>query len=523
MSARPAGYYENALWAYTDATSYAPGDTATFFVSSPVRDVTCTILRAGARETRVNEQTGLRAGPREIPGCAHRDGCGWPETFALQIGSDWPSGYYRAVLRAGDLEAEHFFVVRSANPGADARHVLVLATNTYQAYNTWGGLNLYGNDASFADSPDQLKNRPTPATVVAWDRPYSRCLLRPPGPTRIPTSARRAMGEPLGIPDAAPELIAAGASIWDMPAGFLHKWEQQFVAWAERAGIALDTLAQSDLDARADVLAPYASCLSVGHDEYWTWEERDAVEGFVDAGGSASFFSGNTSYWQVRPERTGRAMAGYKFTAPTDDPVVGTELERRVTSLWSDPLVARPETRMTGVTFARAGYARAGFALSRGTAGYTVYRPEHWCLAGTDLFYGDVFGDDFALCAYETDGCAFRFEDGRPVPTGEGGTPEDFEIVGLAPATLGEPEPTPAPGLLGRDDAAFVAARLFDGDIGRALRGHATFGSFRRGRGEVFTAGTTEWAWGLAAGDPFVERITRNVLERAARGGRGRA
>jgi hypothetical protein len=38
--------------------------------------------------------------------------------------------------------------------------------------------------------------------------------------------------------------------------------------------------------------------------------------------------------------------------------------------------------------------------------------------------------------------------------------------------------------------------------------------SFRRGKGEVFNAGTTEWAHGLGAGDPFVERITRNVLER---------
>jgi hypothetical protein len=38
--------------------------------------------------------------------------------------------------------------------------------------------------------------------------------------------------------------------------------------------------------------------------------------------------------------------------------------------------------------------------------------------------------------------------------------------------------------------------------------------SFKRGRGEVFNAGTTEWAHGLAAGDPFVECITRNVLRR---------
>jgi hypothetical protein len=48
----------------------------------------------------------------------------------------------------------------------------------------------------------------------------------------------------------------------------------------------------------------------------------------------------------------------------------------------------------------------------------------------------------------------------------------------------------------------------------RVLRGHVVMAAFARGNGEVFNAGTTEWAHGLAAADPFVTRITRNVLER---------
>ncbi len=514
-SGRPDGYYEDALWLYTDATSYAPGDTVTCFVSSPVDTVTCTVDRLGADETSAYEQAGIRASRQPVPVHAYRDGCGWSDTFAFEIGSDWPSGYYRVRLREGDHEAEHFVVVRPASPGATARHVLVLATNTYQAYNSWGGLNLYGNDASFVDSSDQLVHRPAPAPVVAWDRPYSRCLVAAPVPTRIPALAQREMGGPLGLPNATAELVAAGASVWDMPGGFVQKWEHAFVAWAERAGISLDYLAQCDLDRDANALDPYPSYLSVGHDEYWTWEERDVVEHFVDEGGQASFFSGNTSFWQVRFERGGAAMAGYKFTAPTDDPVLGTDRERRVTSIWSDPLTGRPETEMTGVSFCNAGYSRVGFAGSRASGGFTIYRPDHWSLEGTDLFFGDVLGDGCTIVGYETDGCAFRFEGGRPVPTGEDGAPVEFEIVGIAPASLGEPDPTPAPGLLGRADVEFIASRVFDGDEDRACRGHATFGSFRRGRGEVFTAGTTEWAWGLAEGDGFVDRITRNVLGRA--------
>ena len=45
-------------------------------------------------------------------------------------------------------------------------------------------------------------------------------------------------------------------------------------------------------------------------------------------------------------------------------------------------------------------------------------------------------------------------------------------------------------------------------------RGSGMMVSFRKGQGQVFTAGTCEWVAGLIDRDPFVERITRNVLDR---------
>jgi len=49
--------------------------------------------------------------------------------------------------------------------------------------------------------------------------------------------------------------------------------------------------------------------------------------------------------------------------------------------------------------------------------------------------------------------------------------------------------------------------------VARLAHGHAVMGVHERG-GTVFTAGTTEWAWGLANADPVIERITRNLLDR---------
>ena len=50
----------------------------------------------------------------------------------------------------------------------------------------------------------------------------------------------------------------------------------------------------------------------------------------------------------------------------------------------------------------------------------------------------------------------------------------------------------------------------------RGRTGAATMGVYTRG-GTVFTAATTDWAHGLQGGDPIVERITQNVLDRLSR------
>ena len=46
--------------------------------------------------------------------------------------------------------------------------------------------------------------------------------------------------------------------------------------------------------------------------------------------------------------------------------------------------------------------------------------------------------------------------------------------------------------------------------------GAGVLGTYTRG-GIVVTAGSTDWAYGLLAGDPVVERITRNILDRLSR------
>jgi hypothetical protein len=505
------------LWGYSNRLAARPGERVGLHLAGTAPRCDVEVARVGRERVVVHRITDVPLAAHPVPEGAHLVGCGWPETVALTVGAAWPSGYYEILLRGADgAEARHMLVVKAARP--TARAVLVLATNTYQAYNWWGGANTY----AWVGGPEPA---PPPADLavaarLSAERPFAAGIMKPASPEhRIVTHAPRGFRERPSAGGVLDE-VKAGGQGWDCPAGFVDKWEHAFVAWAEEQGYALDYLTDADLETDPDALAEYHLALVVGHSEYWSFGQRTAVERFVDAGGRLAIFSGNTCYWQCRWEDGGRTFVAYKARAERDDPAASDPARRHLTSgLWSSPTVARPEAAHTGLSFLLAGYHRFGLCVSRGIAGYTVWRDDHWALAGTDLFWGDVFGDDCRLVGYENDGCALTFgDDGLPHPLPRLGVPASLEIIATAPATIAEPEHDEYPHLV-PPEALDVLARAWGAPDSpetrrRMLRGHAVMASFRRGAGEVFNAGTTEWAYGLAARNPFVERITRNVMQR---------
>lgn len=468
------------------------------------------MARVGGTREVVFEAADIAAGDHPLPPDAAQLGCDWPTALEISIEESWQSGYYEVVLTIdvdGRQRVSHaFFVVRPTRP--TAKILLALATNTWDAYNDVGGHNLY-----------------TGGTSVSLQRPMARGLLhKPPGQGRRVTVMR--------TPD--PQMAAHVGYItlnhltpWAGSAGW-PDWEHPFLEWAEREGYAVDVVTNTDLEDHPELLTPgpdggYGLFLSVGHDEYWSAPMRDTVESFIARGGNAAFFSGNTAFWQVRledptPEGPDTSMVGYKAFFKKD-PVWDTDRVAELTSIWSDKAIDRPENLMTGVSFARGGYHRIGKVIPNGAGGYTVHQPDHWLFEGTGLGWGDLLGAEAVVVGYECDGCAFTMTDGRPHPTGEDGTPTDFEILGTAPAahfTRETAQRPPAPGE--PSELEFIASRLFgsrEPELAERIRhGHAVLGSYiSSGDGTVVTSGSTDWAHGLAARDPKIEQITHNVLD----------
>ncbi|WP_108810222.1 N,N-dimethylformamidase beta subunit family domain-containing protein [Sphingorhabdus sp. Alg231-15] len=509
-------------WFYTDKVSAAPGETVAIFASAPNSPCTLSISRVGKEVQQVAKFDGIEIDEHEIPKDADTNGCGWSAAFSFEIEEDWETGYYDLTLTGPDgAQSQHFICLRKGSDAPKAKAAIILSTNTYAAYNYWGGRNAYADVIGLMEgkvTPDE--SRDGAIGRLSRMRPYPQGLFAPPGdPPRLINYEPRNVGE-MPIPGNMEWAMKHQPTPYDGSACFLKKWEHVFVQWAEKHGYAIDYLTDHDFETNATVLAGYETAMVVGHSEYWSVNQRFGIEHFIEQGGNFVSFSGNTCYWKIRWEDDGQTMVAHKWAGEENDPLWANPSTRKdATHLWSHPAFEAPEARFLGLSFLYGGYHRIAMCASRGSAAYTIYNDTHWALDDTDLYYGDIVGGDVPLIGYENDGCPIQFgEDGLPKPAGGLGVPENLEIIAMAPATLAESDRSPFPKVIPLEDREILTRVTFGEDTpqtrARLMRGHAVMASFKCGKGEVFNAGTTEWVHGLAAQNSFVEQITKNVFTR---------
>ncbi len=78
--------------------------------------------------------------------------------------------------------------------------------------------------------------------------------------------------------------------------------------------------------------------MSLGHDEYWSVQKRDAVEGARDRGVNLMFLGPNAVYWRIRlePSTLGPNRLEVNYRTARDDPLFGKD-DAQVTTLLAFP------------------------------------------------------------------------------------------------------------------------------------------------------------------------------------------
>ncbi|MBO9513083.1 MAG: hypothetical protein J7549_03115 [Variovorax sp.] len=502
---------------YTDAMSYEPGEDVVFHSSTYAPSWSIEIIRDGLVPETVFSRQEIPGRFHAAPKDAYKSGCNWPESLRWTIPQGTRSGFFKVVstcLRPDGTRyvQHHFFVVRPTRATRTAPLLMILPTSTWMAYNDWGGASSYigidGNGNEF--SPN-----------LSFLRPWTR------GMVWLPEGAPRICAEPVPDPLTVPRYHPKDWA-WSNGFGYFYaaagwaQYDRHFVCWAERERIGFDMITQTDLHYRPEILDRYRAIVIVGHDEYWTHDMRKHVEKFVDDGGRLARFGGNYM-WQVRLEDEGRRQVCYKNRAQAEDPVRGTDQAHLLSTGWESQAVNWPGATTVGVNGLGGIYASWGGFSPRNTKGFTVYRADHWIFDGTQLGYGDVFGNEANIFAYEVDGLDYTFRHGLPYPTGEDGAPTNISILAMSPALKAE-SMFPVDGwryYLGESDMRGAAQTRF-GDQSPESLDKVRYGSgmvvhMPRGCGEVVTAGTCEWIMGLKRNDFFTCQITRNVLDRFTR------
>ncbi|MFI6444267.1 N,N-dimethylformamidase beta subunit family domain-containing protein [Kitasatospora sp. NPDC050543] len=256
----------------------------------------------------------------------------WPRTAAVDT-AGWPEGCYLLRLDAQDGAGQRYVPLTVRSPSTEGRTVLVNAVATWQAYNDWGGHDLYNGPTG---------GYPTRSLAVSFDRPYRH----------------------------------------DHGAGLFLVYEAPLVALAERLGLPLAYTTGIDLAREPGLLRGARAVLSPGHDEYWSPEQRAHVTAARDAGTNIAVLGANCCFRRIRlePSPTGphRTVVCYKASYRQD---TGFAAGLPPTTDYRAAPAADPESSLLGVIY-------DGYPVD---APYVVGQDTHWLFEGTGAVTGDSF------------------------------------------------------------------------------------------------------------------------------------
>jgi hypothetical protein len=355
----PEFFKGQRIWAYADRQSLRPGEPLNIMAAGgpgqPVRRARLEVFRiSSGAPTPVWTSDFAEVRYRGATRSAAAIGPGWPPTFAGIDTTAWAPGCYYADIveqttATRDVKAVFWIVT---NPRRSGAVLLRLGTNTYQAYNPWGGHSLYPNDDD--------ENR---GLIVSFDRPTEPSFFE-----------------------------------YDV---FLVSWLEGLAA--SLGGV--DYASNFDVHTDPTLIERYPLVVTSAHDEYWSGEEFDAFHRRIfTLGRNTAFLGADAAYCQIRygdlnrgpgaPE-LGRQLVCYKTAA---DPIAlraGKADPRRLVTNNFRTGERRPETMLMG-----SAYQNWFQPDGPQRPSYKVARTDLPFFAGTGWKVGDVAAD---VVGYEWD------------------------------------------------------------------------------------------------------------------------
>ncbi len=335
---------------FADHAYAAVGDTVRLYVSTPAPTYHVVAYRMGwygGTGARQVWTSGPAAGGAQ-PGCPLTPGINmvscdnWTSSLSFPITPSFVQGDYLLKL-VGAGGQESYVPLTVWSPTSTATYLVVNRTFTEQGWNAYGGYSFYQGVGPCppGSNPYPVCNR---ARVVSFDRPYDT-------------------GE--------------GA------ADFLGD-EFPLIQFCERHGLDVTYVSDATLDADPQITAQHRVLLSLGHDETWSYNERQAAQTAQTHGMNFVFFGSAAVLRHVRmqasPLGPGREEVNYRDSS--EDPLDGHGNPLLVTgNTWSSPPASWSEDPFVGETY-------SGYLNGSNSVPFVVYDAAAWPFSGTGLQNG---------------------------------------------------------------------------------------------------------------------------------------
>ena len=235
--------------------SYAPGEPALLTLASDARSLRLQVFHYSSERGADFKTAGTAmTAPLPLDWRTHRNA---PATLDFVRAGDWASGLYFLRASADDGRVGYApFIVRPKRFGATSKVAVILATNTWQAYNFWDADGDGWGDSWYVSGSIRR---------VDLRRPYLD------------------FGVPFRFRD----------------------WDLDFISWLNRTDTRVEFVSDDDLErfpSPAALARTYDLIVFPGHAEYVTKRAYDLVEGYRNLGGNLLFLAANNFFWRVDRE-----------------------------------------------------------------------------------------------------------------------------------------------------------------------------------------------------------------------------
>ncbi len=247
---------------YSDKLSVFPEEELDLMISTKSKTFSIEFIRIGNALQRIHEIN-------DIPGIYQSIetkfpsalGCGWKPTLQYKIPEDISSGCYLIKLIGNDISDSSFIPVIVKPKKVENQIAVIASTNTWHAYNSWGGQSFYINFTSFPSK--YILSTQRPLDLYLRNHVEGACQI-----TRD-------------------HLLVGERFVW---------------AWLERERFGYDIYSDQDLHSQEEfnnILSKYKIIIISTHNEYWSYDMINHLKEFIKNGGNVISLSGNTIWREV--------------------------------------------------------------------------------------------------------------------------------------------------------------------------------------------------------------------------------